>query len=397
MEDHSIKYPYSRPSVDRADIAAVGKVLKSRFLTQGPEIKKLEGELQITFGAKHAIVINSATAALHAVYDSMRCADGDIVLVSSITFASTATAALMVGLKPIFVDVDPNTGNMCPNHLRTLLEKYRNRVNAVAVTHMSGRAANVGCLAEIVSSFDCNLIEDASHAPLAEYRYKNQTYKIGECAHSMATILSFHAIKHICAGEGGAVLTNSKNLADASSTFRSHGIIKDKELFKTSRSDVESTYYEIQELGYNYRLSDIHSALARSQLQKLEKKINKLNELSKIYSRELHGLRHMRLPKLNEPHLRECVWHLYPVLIDFDRLPFSKKDLMDELLHYGIQTQVHYIPLYRMPIFNQGDSEFECAELYYRRIISLPMHQDLSEKDVIFISDTLKKLIQAQA
>lgn len=396
MEDHSIKHPYSRPSVDNADVSAVKKVLKSRYLTQGPEVRKLECELQAVFGTNYAIVLNSATAALHAAYNTICSSNKDIVLVSSVTFASTATAALMAGAKPVFVDVDPNTGNMCPRHLQAMLEKYGHRVRAVALTHMAGRAANVGRFSEIVKSFDCNLIEDASHSPLAEYNYKNQVYKIGECFHSMAAVLSFHAIKHISAGEGGAVLTNSKKLADACTTFRSHGIIKDKNFCKNVESNPESTYYEIHELGYNYRLSDIHSALARSQLRKLEKKIKKLDELSKLYWRELRDLKHVFLPELNSPSLRESVWHLYPVLIDFDCLPFSRNELMDNLLLHGIQTQIHYIPLHKMPIFNHSGPELSCAESYYRKVLSLPMHQELSEKDIVFISHTLRTLMQTQ-
>ncbi|MDC0644661.1 DegT/DnrJ/EryC1/StrS family aminotransferase [Alphaproteobacteria bacterium] len=395
MVNHPIKYPYSRPSVDNADASAVSAVLKSHFLTQGPEVKKLECELQTVFGTKYAIVLNSATASLHAVYNKICSSDKDIVLVSSITFASTATASLMVGATPMFVDVDPSTGNMCPIHLQAMLEKYGHRVRAVALTHMAGRAANVGHFSEIVKSFDCNLIEDASHAPLAEYNYCNQVYKVGECAHSKATILSFHAIKHISAGEGGAILTNCHDLANAALIFRSHGMIKDKDLCKNAKLNPESTYYEIQELGYNYRLSDIHSALARSQLRKLEKKIKKLDKLSKVYWNELHDLRFITLPELNSSGLRKSVWHLYPVLIDFDCLPFSRNELMDRLGGHGIQTQIHYIPLYKMPIFNCAELKLSCTESYYHKVISLPMHQELSEKDVVFISHTLKKLIEA--
>lgn len=391
-----MRYPYSRPDIQDSDITEVLETLKSQFLTQGPIVQKLETKLCNLFGAKYAVVCNSGTAALHMAYAGLGLNEKMGLVTTPISFLATANAAAMCNAPIEFADVDPQTGNITPQTIKDAVEKANFEVGAISVVHLGGRACDLVEIREYAQSKNIKIIEDACHAPLAKYSDKLENmYSVGNCEHSDAATLSFHAIKHITTGEGGVLMTNSDFLADYARKFRSHNIIKNRNEFVHKEHAHQPWYYEMHDLGFNYRLSDINCSLALGQIERLRKNLAKRKELALAYTRELAGEKNIELPAVPNTVETSHAWHLYSLRIDFTASKVTRIEFMKRLDELGVGTQVHYIPIYRQPFYAQkyNPEDFPGAEEYYRKTISIPMYLSLEKNDIKVICDKIKTVL----
>jgi len=371
--------PYGRQWIDANDIREVIKVLKSDWITQGPKIKEFENALCKYTGAKYAVVVSSGTAALHISCLAANIKRGDEVITSPITFVASANSILYCGGKSVFADIQKDTVNIDPEEIK---KKINPNTKAIIPVHFAGHPCDLEEIKEIAEKHNLLIIEDAAQALGAEY--KNS--KIGSCKYSDMTIFSFHPVKHITTGEGGAVLTNQKDLYQRLLLFRNHGITKDKK--KMTKFD-GPWYYEMQELGFNYRLTDIQCALGISQLKKLEKYIERRRELVNIYNKKLVEIDKIILP-VEKPYVKSS-WHIYYI-----RLKDSKrrKNIFEELQKSNIGVQVHYIPVYLQPYYqkNFGYKIGDCpkAEEYYKSTITLPLYPKMMNSEIQYIINILE-------
>ena len=371
--------PYGRQWVDKSDIREVIKVLKSDWLTQGPKIKEFEDALCDYTGAKYAVAVSSGTAALHIACLVAGINSGDEVITSPITFVASANSILYCGGKPVFADIQKDTVNVDPEEIK---KKISPNTKALMPVHFAGHPCDLEEIKEIAQKHNLLVIEDAAHTLGAEYKKS----KIGSCKYSDMTIFSFHPVKHITTGEGGAVLTNQKDLYQRLLLFRNHGITKDKK--KMTKFD-GPWYYEMQKLGFNYRITDLQCALGINQLKKLEKYIERRRELVSIYNKELSEIDKIILP-YEKPHVKSS-WHIYYIRLK----DASKRRLIfEELQKSNIGVQVHYIPVYLQPYY-QKNFDYQMgncpkAEEYYNSTITLPLYPKMADKDIQYIIKILK-------
>ena len=299
------------------------------------------------------------------------------------TFAATSNAGLYLGAKPVFVDIEPDTGNIVPDLIE---KKITEKTKFISVVHYAGHPVNMGKIKQIADKYNLKVVEDACHALGAKY----EGIKIGSCKYSDMTVFSFHPVKHITTGEGGTVLTNNKDLYEKLLMFRSHGITKDNnKLFNREKSD---WYYEMQFLGYNYRITDFQCALGMSQLKKLDKFINRRREIVKIYNNAFKNNPYFDIPV--EKKYAFHAYHLYPIRLK-DKYKSKKKEIFHKLRENAIGVQVHYIPVYWHPYYkNLGYNKGLCpiSEKFYNQEISLPMYPSLSKDDVKYICNKIKKI-----
>lgn len=377
MTNDSIPFlPYGRQSVDEADIAAVVEVLRSDYLTTGPAVAAFEAKLARAVGAEHAVVVSSGTMALHAAYAAAGIGPGDEVVVPATTFLATANAARYVGADPVFTDVDPDTGLMSAAHLEARVGK---KTRAIVPVHLNGMPCDLQAFAACAERVGAIVIEDAAHALGASYRDR----PVGCGAHSRMTVLSFHPVKHITTGEGGAVVTNDEALAKKLRQFRNHGMTHEAAAFEEPSPG--PWYYEQQSLGHNGRITDIQCALGCSQLDKLDGFIERRRQIAERYDRQLAGLAGVQ-PVSGRSSDAVSAYHLYAVLIDFERLGVTRAQVMQRLRERGIGTQVHYIPVPSQPYYRRitpyDAGDYPGAVRYYQRELSLPMYPALLDSDV---------------
>ena len=383
--------PYGKQDINQDDLDSVLEVLKSDFLTQGPQVPIFENNVSRFVGAKYGVAVNSATSALHIACLSLGFTKGDILWTSPNTFVASANCAMYCGGKVDLVDIDPDTLNMCPKALETklILAKERGLLPKIVVpVHFAGQSCDMRKIHELSVQYDFKIIEDASHA--IGGKYLNQY--VGNCAYSDITVFSFHPVKIITTAEGGLATTNQSNLAERMNLFRTHGITKDKNLF-----DIQSEgpwYYEQHELGYNYRLTDLQAALGISQLKRIHRFIKKRHILREGYEKLIKS-EDILLPKQD----KNCysALHLYPIQLRLEALTLSKKEIFESLRDQGLGVNLHYIPVHFHPYykklgFNRGD--FPHAENYYKRAISIPMFPSMSNKDQEYVVSTLLKTIK---
>ena len=353
-------------------------MLKSDFLTQGPKVKEFEESLADYCGSEFAVVFSSGTAALHAAYFAAGLDGDDQIITSSVTFLATSNAALFLGASPVFVDIEPDTGNI--EH--TLIEKaITDKTKAIVPIHFAGHPVELEKIAETAKRHNLLLIEDACHALGAGY--KNTT--IGDCRYSDMAVFSFHPVKSITTGEGGAVLTNNEEFRNKLVMFRHHGVTKDRKILKNKSEAAGDWYYEMQYLGYNYRLTDIHSALGISQLGKLDRFIQRRREIVETYNKAFKNNSFFDLPV--EKSYAKSSWHLYPIRLK-DKYKHSKAKIFKELGEKGLGVQVHYIPIHLQPYYQQlGYKKGICpnAEDFYEREISIPIYQSMSAEDIDYV------------
>lgn len=369
--------PYSRQLIDDEDIAAVVAVLRGQWLTTGPTIKKFEERFAETVEAKHAVACSSGTAGLHLAAAGLGIGPGDWVVVPSVTFLATANAVRYVGAEVVFADVDSETGLMGAVQLEeALLRIPKNKVKAVIPVHLNGQTVEMQPLRAVVEH--AQFFEDACHALGGhEILSNNEQVKVGSCHSSQAAIFSTHAVKTIASGEGGVVTTNNETLANKLRELRNHGMVRQKT--DKGSENFEPWYYEMHDLGFNYRLTDVQCALGLSQLSKLLKFVEKRANLRQRYSTLLSKCGPHVKP-LSTSDRSVPAWHLSVVLIDFEALGIRRSDVMRQLSDRGIGTQVHYIPLHTQPYYLEryGMLTLPGAESYYSRCLSLPLWPGMS-------------------
>ena len=390
--------PYARQVIEADDVAAVEAVLRGDWLTTGPQVEAFDRALADTVGAKHAIVCNSGTAALYIAARATGLKPGDKVIVPSITFLATASANVLAGLEVVFADVDPETGMMTSDHAAEALRRGGAAGKAVFPVHLGGRVQNPEGLKAFADRNDLLVIEDACHA--LGTRYGNAAHPIGGCAHALVACFSFHPAKTIAMGEGGAVTTNSDELAHAARLLRNHGMTREADAFVNRDMAIAADgapnpwYYEAREISHNFRASDINCALGLSQLAKLEMFLTARRKLAQHYQTRLATLAPMVRYVPGAAGDRHG-WHLCTVLVDFDALGMDRYTLMERLKMRGVGTQVHYIPVHTQPYYRQryGELSLPGAMNYYRRTLSLPLYASMTEGDVDHVVEALTAII----
>lgn len=378
--------PYARPKIFKKDIAKVNKVLNSQFLTTGPEIPKFENKLKKKLNSKYALTVNSATSALHLCCLAMGLSKNDYLWTSSITFVASANCGIYCGAKIDLIDIDDETLNISIDKLedKLLIAKKKNKLPKIIIpVHLGGNPYDMKNLKRLSKVYKFKIIEDASHAIGATYN----KIQIGSCKYSDACVFSFHPVKIITSGEGGAMLTNDKNLARKFSLLRSHGIVR-KNVSKSSGYD---WYYEQKNLGFNYRLNDIEAALGSSQLNKLNKFVKRRNNLAKYYLKNLNK-QYIKCQQVNLKSVSS--YHLFIIRTK----PSLRKLIYENLKKNKIITSFHYIPIYRHPFYKQfkfNKKNFFYSEKYYKEGLSLPMYFGLTNliqnKIIKVVNDTIKK------
>lgn len=383
--------PYGRQQIDADDIAAVTAVLNGSFLTTGPAVDEFETAFAKAVSARYAISCSSATAGLHLAMMAMGVGPGDKVAVPSMTFLATANAVRYVGADVVFTDVDPDNGLMRPQDLAAVLDGPEGgAIKAVSPVHLAGQAVDMRRIAEIAGRSGLAVVEDASHAVGTSYDDgEGGAVKVGSCRHGDVAVFSFHPVKTLAMGEGGAITTNDPALADRLKNLRNHGMTSDAEKMTNAAlafggdGAVNPWYYEMAEPGYNYRASDLHCALGLSQLRKLDRFIGRRRHLVKLYDDRLSVLAPTVRPIAR---VGGCMpgWHIYPVLIDFETLGKSRAEVMNGLRQMGIGTQVHYIPVHRQPYYQAlyGPIDLPGADSYYARTLTLPLFPAMKDEDV---------------
>jgi UDP-4-amino-4,6-dideoxy-N-acetyl-beta-L-altrosamine transaminase len=387
--------PYGRQNLDEDDFAAVRRVLESDWLTTGPEVDAFEAALCQATNAKYAVACSSGTAALHIAARSLGLGPGDQVIVPAITFAATANVIRLEGAEVVFADVDPTTGLMTPEHAAAALAAAGNEANVKAIfpVHFAGQVADAAGLAALASGHDLRVVSDACHALGGDYQdHGGGWHRVGGNHHDAMSCFSFHPVKATAMGEGGAVTTDDPALAKALSRHRNHGIVRGD--LMTAADPAEPWQYEVIDAGHNYRASDIHCALGRSQLAKLERFIGKRRDLVAHYENLLAPLAQVVHPLARAEHCQPA-WHLFVALFDWFAIGQSRGQVMAKLRDRGIGSQVHYIPLHQQPYYRAryGAQQLPGAETYYQSCLSLPLYPSLEKSDVERVVSTLTDII----
>ena len=363
--------------IDDEDIEEVVKTLKSPFITQGPKIEEFERGIAKYCGAKYAVAFNSGTSALHGAYFALGLKKGDEMVTSPNTFVATANAGLYLGANVKFADIEKETGNIDVSKIKTT-----EKTKLITPVHYSGNPAD---LKEISEIDNVKIIEDGAHALGAMYNGK----KIGCLTYSEMAMFSFHPVKHITTGEGGIIVTNDEKYYERLQLFKSHGITKNN-LVNESPGD---WYYEMQELGFNYRITDIQCALGVSQLKKLDSFVKSRRKIAKTYNEIFEDNPYFDVT--SEKENRKSSYHLYPILLK-DHLIKDKKEIFAKLRANGLGVQVHYIPVYKQPYYRKlGFKNDLCpvCEEFYRKVFSIPMYPTLTDEDIEFVNETLNKVL----
>ena len=392
--------PYGRQTIDDADIEAVIRSLKSDFLTTGPEVAAFEREFAATIGAKHAVAVCNATAALHLALRVSGVGDGDRVVTSPNTFLSSANCAAFVGAVPDFSDIDPITYNLSPDSLE---ENWKDDCRAVVAVAYAGQSAEMPEIARIARSRDAVVIEDGCHGIGGGFHHEGQPYKIGAHPWADITTFSFHPVKTMTTGEGGVLVTDNDDYAERARQLRSHGTVRDPSKFVGFGSEMNGLgetgpwAYEMQTLGYNYRITDLQCALGRSQLKKLPQFIQRRRNIVAKYNSAFADLNWLTTPGLRNPDDAELIsWHLYTTQIDFTQIDKTRSETMLALADHRVGSQVLYIPVYLQPWYRQsyGYAAGKCpvSEAYYAQTLSLPLFPGMSDADVDHVIETVRNL-----
>jgi UDP-4-amino-4,6-dideoxy-N-acetyl-beta-L-altrosamine transaminase len=404
MSENKPFLPYGRQSLNEADIQAVVDVLRSDWITQGPQVEAFERALAEKCNARFAVVCANGTAALHLAYSALGVGDGDTVVTSPVTFLATANAARMCGAEIEFVDVEKGTVNLSPKALERFLEqKGHASVKVVTPIHFAGHPADMLAIHALAERYEFAVIEDAAHALGARYRNPESKDEIvvGSCAYSDMTIFSFHPVKHITTGEGGAITTNDEHLYRKLLLLRNHGMQKDSFVNTGLAADrngkVNPWYYEMSELGYNYRITDMQCALGIQQINRLDDFVTRRRSIATEYREQIEQrLNGLVLPLLERDEVRHA-YHLFPVTIEYEAIGLDRAEVMLGLRQRGIGSQVHYIPLHYQPYYRSRckvqPGTLKRAESYYTRCLSLPMFPDMPIDGVNRVVDALCEIL----
>jgi UDP-4-amino-4,6-dideoxy-N-acetyl-beta-L-altrosamine transaminase len=361
--------PYGKQWLDADDEQAVLAVLRSDYLTQGPKIAEFEQALCAYTGARYCVAVANGTAALHLAVAALELPAGSEGITTPNTFVASANAMAYCGVMPRFADIDPASCNIDPEAIRTGLSE---RSRLLLPVHFAGRAAPMAEIAELARQHDLRVIEDAAHAIGSCYPDGG---RVGNCRYADLTTFSFHPVKTITSGEGGAITTNDPALYQKLLLLRTHGI-------QRLNDPAAPWYYEMQALGFNYRLTDLQAALGLSQLRKLGAFAARRSEIVARYNQTLGDLTWLQTPTPDE----QACFHLYVTQFNFARIGKTRAEVMDELRAHGVGSQVHYIPVHLQPWYRERfgyrEGDYPQAERYYQRALSLPLYPAMSDADV---------------
>jgi len=398
--------PYGKHYIDEDDIQSVVDVLRHGLLTQGPKISEFENKIANYVGVKYAVAVANGTAALHLACMALGLGKGDEVITSPNTFVATSNSILYVGAKPIFVDIDTQTLNIDIKKIEQAIIDSNN-IQAIFPVHFGGLPCDMERIKQLADKYNLAIVEDAAHALGAIY---NDGSKVGNCQHSDMTILSFHPVKGIAAGEGGMITTNDQALYHKLTLLRSHGITKGNFEFPgISKSDdslinkdealedgeLKRWYYEMQYLGYNYRITDIQCALAISQMDKIDAFLDARRSMAKFYDQAFEKV--SNITPLQVHGRSNSSHHIYVVSIDFDAVGISRHKFMQKLADQGVGSQVHYIPVINQPYYQAMGykiEQFPLVSRYYQNTLSIPLYYGLSNSDQKLVVSSIKRLLQ---
>ena len=393
--------PYGKHFLDDEDVEKVVKVLKNGWLTQGPAVASFEEKFSSYVGAKYAVAVSSGTAALHLAILSLNLPSGSSGFTSVNTFVATPNSMLYSNIEPKFVDISPETLNMCPVSLEEAVAG-NDQCDLIVPVHFAGAPCEMEKISKIAAKLNSHVVEDASHALGATYACGAM---VGSCKYSSLTTFSLHPVKGVTSGEGGVITTNDRNLYDLLLKLRSHGIHKGNfDLPHVSKVDekllnldlalddgkLNPWYYEMQHLGFNYRITDFQCALAESQLEKLGRFLDFRKKLVDVYDKQFSTEENIRLTQKN---LRErSSFHIYVVEIDFEAIDMTRLQFMSDLKDKGIGTQVHYIPICYQPYYqkrNVNSADFPNAIKYYDSAISIPLYYGLTSESQSLVIESI--------
>lgn len=376
--------PYGRQTIEEDDVAAVAQALRADFLTTGPLVARFEAAFAERVGARHAIACANGTAALHLAMLALDVRPGEAVIAPSTTFLATANCARYVGAEVVFADVDRSSGLMTPDTLLEALTRLDGRrLRAVLPVHLRGDAAELPALARLAGEAGAVLVEDAAHALGTTMDFGEGPEVVGDGRRSAMTTFSFHPVKTIATAEGGMVTTGDDRLAGRLRSLRSHGMVR--------TADGPPWWYEMPEIGFNYRLPDVLCALGLSQLAKLDRFATRRRALAAAYVAALADLAPLVRPAVS-PSWSRPVPHLMTVLIDFEAAGRDRSAVVEALRARGVGSQVHYIPVHRQPYYAEryGTRELPGAEAWYARCLSLPLYPAMADSDVARVVEALK-------
>ena len=375
--------PYGKQDISQDDIDAVINVLKSDFIVQGPKIIEFEQAFSKYCSIQYSTSFNSATSALHCACKALNLTRDSLVWTSPNSFVASANCAVYEGCGIDFVDIDPDTYNICPHKIEEKIKEGNQIPDAIIIVDFAGQPCDLQEIKTLADKYGFKIIEDASHAVGASY----QNNKIGSCQYSDITIFSFHPVKIITTSEGGIALTNDKKIDQKLKLLRSHGITRDQELLIDKKSAKDGWYYEQIDLGYNYRMSDMAAALGLSQMQRLDQFVARRNQIAKIYNEQLANLP-IKLPHIKPNRLSS--YHLYPILCQNND---EKRALFNHMIDNNIGVNTHYIPIHTQPFYKElgfNWCDFKVAEDYYKRTISIPMFSKMNEEEVFRVISIIK-------
>lgn len=377
---------YGHQYIDDSDIEAVVNVLKSDYLTQGPSVIKFEQKICEITGAKYCVSVSNATAGLHIAVAALELGEEAEGITTPNTFLASSNCMVYNNVKPVFADISPVSYNIDPVEI----EKHiTNKTKLLIPVHFAGLSCEMDKISSIAKKNKLHVIEDAAHAIGSQYA--DGSY-VGNCKYSDMTVFSFHPVKTITTGEGGAVTTNDEKLYQKLLMLRSHGTTKDEKLLTKNPGP---WYYEMQSLGFNYRMTDMQAALGYSQLLKLDFFKKRRREVVAMYNKAFSGMKYLKTP--TEPENVSSCFHLYATQIDFAALGKTRSQVMAELREKGIGTQVHYIPVPTQPFYKNTygykDGDYPKAEKYYEQELSLPLYPGLSDDDVNMVINVVKEVI----
>jgi len=379
--------PYGRQNITEEDITSVVNVMKSDFLTQGPITPKFEDELKNYCKADYAVAVVNATAALHLACIALGVKKGDLVWTSTISFVASANCAKYCGADVDFIDIDLNTYNISTHSLeeKLIAAKKKNKLPKVIIpVHLAGQSCDMKKIKELSNEYGFKIIEDASHAIGGKYLGE----PVGNCKYSDVTVFSFHPVKIITTCEGGVCLTNDSKIYDKIYRLRSHGIVRNQEEMKNKSHGL--WYYEQVDLGFNYRLNDLQSALGINQLKRIDNFIEERHSIVNKYNNLFNSNENIVLPKQLPSALSS--FHLFIIRCKTET-SLDRKSTFEKLRNEGIFVNVHYIPIYRQPYYSKDFNfkDFPNSEIYYSEAISLPIYPGLKDEEIEFVNKTINQ------
>lgn len=389
------RYPYGQQTLDKSDIDEVVQSLNAPLITGGELVEKFEKKIKDYTKSKHAVCCSSGTAALTLIFKALNVKKNSNILVPNITFNATAAAAKQLGCNIHICDVNSKSGLITPKTFLDALSKLEVKIDILVLVYLNGNSVEIDEIHEIASKNKIKIIADGCHALGTLYKDK----LIGGGNKVLATTFSFHPVKAITTGEGGAIVTDIKTLADKVRLQRSHGINRDPANFKNLteaydiNGDLNPWYYEIDNIGYNFRLTDFQCALGISQIKKLDSFINKRRSLANYYLKNLEPFSSLVTPVGNSPYSISS-YHLFPILINFDLLSITRAKFMNKLAKKNIFTQVHYIPLNKFRCWETSDIICTGSLEYYNRVLSLPIYPSLKEDDIDYICKEIGEILE---